>query len=87
MELTLEGSDERKAKENGEDGGENYNEERVRHYMEKALEQAKQALTEEEVPVGCVFVWKDEIVATGYNKVNESRNVSQKKKDREFFIL
>ena len=36
-------------------------------YMEKALEQARLAAAEGEVPVGCVIVRGDQIVATGRN--------------------
>jgi tRNA-specific adenosine deaminase 2 len=45
-------------------------------FMEHALREAKLALDEGEIPVGCVFV--DEaagtVVARGHNKTNESRN-------------
>ncbi len=46
------------------------------NYMEVALQQARSALVAGDFPVGCVFVYQDEIVATGrrYNshgKVNE----------------
>ncbi len=34
-----------------------------------------QALAEEEVPVGCIFVYKGDIIGRGYNKVNATRNV------------
>jgi tRNA(Arg) A34 adenosine deaminase TadA len=39
------------------------------------LLQAFQALEEGEVPVGCVVVRGGEVVATGGNKTNETRNV------------
>ncbi len=39
-----------------------------REYMEKALELAKQAALQGEVPVGALIVRKGEIIAQGYNK-------------------
>jgi tRNA(adenine34) deaminase len=35
------------------------------YFMEKALDQAKKALSAGEFPVGCVIVYQDKIVATG----------------------
>mgnify|MGYP005983866879 FL=1 len=46
-------------------------------FMEKAFEYAYEALAAKEVPVGCIFVYKDEIVALGRNTVNESRNATR----------
>ncbi|XP_070502584.1 tRNA-specific adenosine deaminase 2 [Chironomus tepperi] len=44
-------------------------------YMLEALEEAKKALDVfNEVPVGCVFVYKDEIIARGHNLVNLTKN-------------
>ena len=44
-------------------------------YMLEALEEAKKALSEfNEVPVGCVFVYKDNIIARGHNLVNLTKN-------------
>lgn len=44
-------------------------------FMRAALDQAELALTNGEVPVGCVFVSdEDEIVTEGYNLTNETRN-------------
>lgn len=37
---------------------------------------AERALTLEEVPVGCVFVYNNEIIGKGYNEVNQTRNVN-----------
>lgn len=45
------------------------------HYMKEALKQAKKALAIDEVPVGCVIVLNDEIIARGYNK-REKDNLS-----------
>eukprot|EP00252_Welwitschia_mirabilis_P005171 TRINITY_DN15640_c0_g1_i1.p1 TRINITY_DN15640_c0_g1~~TRINITY_DN15640_c0_g1_i1.p1 ORF type:complete len:109 (+),score=17.20 TRINITY_DN15640_c0_g1_i1:205-531(+) len=44
------------------------------YFMEKALEQARIALRNLEVPVGCVLVEEGEVIASGSNKTNESRN-------------
>ena len=38
------------------------------YYMDKALELAKEAAAEGEVPVGCVVVCKDQIVGMGRNR-------------------
>jgi tRNA(adenine34) deaminase len=38
-------------------------------YMRQALEQAKRAFDEDEVPVGAVVVLNDKIIARGYNQV------------------
>ncbi|GHV60984.1 tRNA-specific adenosine deaminase [Bacteroidia bacterium] len=37
-------------------------------YMRKALEEAKQALAEDEIPVGAVIVCKDKIIAKTHNQ-------------------
>jgi len=39
-----------------------------KHFMEKALEQARKALSLGEFPVGCVIVHGDRILATGFRK-------------------
>lgn len=38
------------------------------YYMKAALKEAKKAYNIDEVPVGCVIVYKDKIIARGYNK-------------------
>ena len=38
------------------------------HYMKEAIKQAKKAYDMNEVPVGCVIVYNDKIIARGYNK-------------------
>ncbi len=43
-------------------------------FMEKALELAREAAAEGEVPVGCVIVRKGEIVATGRNRRETDKN-------------
>lgn len=39
-------------------------------YMKEALKQAEKAKDIDEVPIGCVIVYEDKIVARGYNKRN-----------------
>ena len=43
--------------------------------MDLAFEQARCALTAQEVPIGCVIVREGRVLAAGQNKTNESRNV------------
>lgn len=45
--------------------------------MEAALELGQRALEANEVPVGCVFVYGNEIIATGANLVNETKNATR----------
>lgn len=44
------------------------------YFMKKALEEAEKACKIDEVPIGCVIVRNDEIIATGYNKRNTAKN-------------
>ena len=44
------------------------------YFMKKALEEAEKAYKIDEVPIGCVIVRNDEIIATGYNKRNTAKN-------------
>ena len=44
------------------------------YYMLKALEQAKKAAAENEVPVGCVIVYQDKIISKAYNKRNQTNS-------------
>lgn len=39
-------------------------------YMKKAIVQAKKAAANGDVPIGCVIVYEDRIIARGYNKRN-----------------
>lgn len=39
-------------------------------YMNKAITQAKKAAANGDVPIGCVIVYEDRIIARGYNKRN-----------------
>ncbi|MBD5088808.1 MAG: nucleoside deaminase [Clostridiales bacterium] len=43
-------------------------------FMKEAIKQAKKAYAIEEVPIGCVIVHKDKIIARGYNKRNTKKN-------------
>ena len=45
-----------------------------RKYMKAALQQAKKALLLGEVPIGCVIVYEDHIIARGYNRRNTDKN-------------
>lgn len=42
-------------------------------YMKEALRQAKKAAAIGEVPIGCVIVYEDKIIARGYNKRNTQK--------------
>lgn len=43
-------------------------------YMKEAIRQAKKAYILEEVPIGCVIVYQDKIIARGYNRRNIDKN-------------
>lgn len=43
-------------------------------YMKAALRQAKKAYALNEVPIGCVIVQNDTIIARGYNRRNTDKN-------------
>lgn len=43
-------------------------------YMKAALREAKKAYKLDEVPIGCVIVQKDKIIARGYNRRNTDKN-------------
>lgn len=43
-------------------------------YMKAAIREAKKAYALEEVPIGCVIVQNDRIVARGYNRRNTEGN-------------
>lgn len=42
-------------------------------YMGDAIRQAKKALLSEDVPIGCVIVYENRIIARGYNKRNKKK--------------
>ncbi|SDH67395.1 tRNA(adenine34) deaminase [Pseudobutyrivibrio sp. 49] len=44
-------------------------------YMEQALKEAKKAYNINEVPIGCVIVQDDKIIARGYNRRNTDKSV------------
>ncbi|SFH80881.1 tRNA(adenine34) deaminase [Pseudobutyrivibrio sp. OR37] len=44
-------------------------------YMEQALKEAKRAYDINEVPIGCVLVQDDKIIARGYNRRNTDKSV------------
>ncbi len=48
--------------------------EQHRKYMKEALKQAKKAYALGEVPIGCVIVYEDKIIARGYNRRNTDKN-------------
>lgn len=43
-------------------------------YMKEAIRQAKKAAAIDEVPIGCVIVYEDKIIARGYNRRNTDKN-------------
>lgn len=43
-------------------------------YMRAAIREAKKAYALQEVPIGCVIVYEDKIIARGYNRRNTDRN-------------
>ncbi|KAM3174688.1 hypothetical protein ACTXT7_010039 [Hymenolepis weldensis] len=45
--------------------------------MEEAFELAERALNAAEVPVGCAFIYKNEVIASGKNEVNASGDATQ----------
>ncbi|XP_044746456.1 tRNA-specific adenosine deaminase 2-like isoform X2 [Coccinella septempunctata] len=48
-----------------------------KEYLEKAFYFANEALEAQEVPVGCLFVYQNNIIAVGRNTVNETRNATR----------
>lgn len=46
-------------------------------HMEAALSVAKAALRRGEVPVGCLFIHRGEVIATGGNTVNQTCNATR----------
>ena len=43
-------------------------------FMKEAIRQAKKAAKIDEVPIGCVIVYKRKIIARGYNRRNTDKN-------------
>ncbi|XP_075148069.1 tRNA-specific adenosine deaminase 2 [Haematobia irritans] len=46
-------------------------------YMTEAFIEARKALSLGEVPVGCVFIYKENIIARGGNEVNATKNATR----------
>ncbi|XP_058026478.1 tRNA-specific adenosine deaminase 2 [Ahaetulla prasina] len=46
-------------------------------WMDRAVDMAKDALENGEVPVGCLMVYNSEIVGKGRNEVNETKNATR----------
>lgn len=46
-----------------------------RDYMKEAIRQARKAYAINEVPIGCVIVYEDRIIARGYNKRTARKTV------------
>ncbi len=46
----------------------------VEDFMRGALRQAEIALEHGEIPVGCLVVQDNRVIATGYNETNKTRN-------------
>ncbi|XP_029966187.1 tRNA-specific adenosine deaminase 2 isoform X2 [Salarias fasciatus] len=49
----------------------------VEKWMDSAFQMARDALENGEVPVGCLLVYKNEIVGKGRNEVNETKNATR----------
>ncbi|XP_016079431.1 PREDICTED: tRNA-specific adenosine deaminase 2 [Miniopterus natalensis] len=45
--------------------------------MEEAMQMAKEALENVEVPVGCLLVYNNEVVGKGRNEVNQTKNATR----------
>ena len=43
-------------------------------FMKKALDEARKAYERDEVPVGCIIVHKDRIIARGHNSVEQLKD-------------
>lgn len=46
----------------------------MNEFMEKALEQARLAFDDEEIPIGCVIVREDKIIASAHNTKQKQNN-------------
>ncbi|KAF7477451.1 Hypothetical predicted protein [Marmota monax] len=51
--------------------------EEIQKWMEEAMQMAKQALENTEVPVGCLMVYNNEVVGKGRNEVNQTKNATR----------
>ncbi len=43
-------------------------------YMKQAIKQAKKAVAIGDVPIGCIIVYEDKVIARGYNKRNKEKS-------------
>ena len=46
----------------------------IENYMKQAIKEANKALQMNEMPVGCVIVYKNEIIGKGFNKKEDKKN-------------
>ncbi|KYQ55674.1 tRNA-specific adenosine deaminase 2 [Trachymyrmex zeteki] len=46
-------------------------------WMDVALQKAEESLKAGEVPVGCLFIYNNQVIATGNNTVNETCNATR----------
>jgi tRNA(adenine34) deaminase len=44
------------------------------YYMNLAYELAKKAIEKQEIPIGCIIVYEDNIIGYGYNQRNQNKN-------------
>ncbi|XP_058390187.1 tRNA-specific adenosine deaminase 2 isoform X2 [Diceros bicornis minor] len=51
--------------------------EETEKWMEEAMQMAKEALENTEVPVGCLMVYNNEVVGKGRNEVNQTKNATR----------
>ncbi|XDA79112.1 hypothetical protein R6Z07F_009168 [Ovis aries] len=59
------------------DGGYSVSAEETEKWMEQAMQMAKDALDNTEVPVGCLMVYNNEVVGKGRNEVNQTKNATR----------
>nr|KAF6340868.1 adenosine deaminase tRNA specific 2 [Myotis myotis] len=58
-------------------GGCSVSAEEIGKWMEEAMQMAKEALENIEVPVGCLMVYNNEVVGKGRNEVNQTKNATR----------
>ncbi|KAM5283414.1 tRNA-specific adenosine deaminase 2 [Hipposideros larvatus] len=58
-------------------GGFSVSAEETEKWMEEAMQMAKEALENIEVPVGCLMVYNNEVVGKGRNEVNQTKNATR----------
>lgn len=47
-----------------------------KYYMEEAIKEAKKAIEADEVPIGCVIVYNDEVIVRTHNRKEELQQVT-----------